>query len=269
MNTLQVLYKSSQFVVVHKPYDHKVNSNDPLEITVETLLLAKGIRCEEKQSKSLAHSFYWVHRLDYATSGVLCIGLSKEAARLASQAFEQRLVRKLYIALVRGHVSLEEVSKSVEEVQLIDDGFRHLHIHASLMRDRSTDFPYIFTTCSSLTSASDTTAKEKVLPSSTSLYLLETGEYAGAKASKVLLVPHTGRSHQLRVHCSHIGHVIVGDYTYSRRADSSPHRMMLHAYSINIPLTDSINVTTTDPFTMDSDWQPSTVYTQIEELSTL
>lgn len=39
----------------------------------------------------------------------------------------------------------------------------------------------------------------------TSICVLETGRYAGDKASKLLLQPHTGRSHQLRVHCKYIG----------------------------------------------------------------
>ena len=52
-------------------------------------------------------------------------------------------------------------------------------------------------------------AQDKVLPASTSVYLLETGSYDGEKASKLLLVPHTGRSHQLRVHCKYIGQYVL------------------------------------------------------------
>ena len=58
---------------------------------------------------------------------------------------------------------------------------------------------------------------------------------SGCPASKVLLQAVTGRRHQLRAHTHALGHTIVGDYTYSRGTDTSPYRMMLHAYHISIP----------------------------------
>lgn len=53
---------------------------------------------------SLKNGFYFVHRLDYPTSGVICIALNKNAARAASTAFEKRQVKKYYLALVHGHI---------------------------------------------------------------------------------------------------------------------------------------------------------------------
>ena len=50
----------------------------------------------------------------------------------------------------------------------------------------------------------------------------------------VLLLPKTGRRHQLRVHMAHVGHPIVGDYTYCGDGDAP--RMMLHAWSLTLPL---------------------------------
>ena len=42
----------------------------------------------------------FVHRLDYATSGVMCLALSKSAAKHAGKALEKRQVEKFYLALV-------------------------------------------------------------------------------------------------------------------------------------------------------------------------
>lgn len=53
---------------------------------------------------NLRHEFYFVHRLDYATSGVICIALNKPSAQAASNAFEKRKVKKYYLALVHGHI---------------------------------------------------------------------------------------------------------------------------------------------------------------------
>lgn len=77
-----------------------------------------------------------------------------------------------------------------------------------------------------------------------------------------------GRTHQLRVHCSAIGHPIVGDFTYSHKKDSSPYRMMLHAYYLRIPTgKELIEVCAPDPFvtTMDSNWVPQHVTHRLDE----
>lgn len=63
----------------------------------------------------------------------------------------------------------------------------------------------------------------------TLIVVLETGLFDNYPTSKVLIRPITGRRHQIRVHCSHIGHTIVGDYTYSNKKDVSPERMYLHS----------------------------------------
>ena len=57
----------------------------------------------------LRHYFHFVHRLDFVTSGVLCLALNKKAATAAAKCFEMRFAKKYYIALVRGHVSLEMI----------------------------------------------------------------------------------------------------------------------------------------------------------------
>lgn len=77
-----------------------------------------------------------------------------------------------------------------------------------------------------------------------------------------------GRTHQLRVHCSAIGHPIVGDFTYSHKKDSSPYRMMLHAYYLRIPTgKELIEVCAPDPFVtaMDSNWVPQHVTHRLDD----
>lgn len=69
----------------------------------------------------------------------------------------------------------------------------------------------------------------------------------------------SGRTHQLRVHCSAIGHPIVGDFTYSSGADDAPYRMMLHAHLLHIPLEPQpLLVSAGDPFlpAVDPKWLP-------------
>lgn len=87
---------------------------------------------------------------------------------------------------------------------------------------------------------------------------------------KVLSIKNlVGRTHQLRVHCSAIGHPIVGDYTYSLCTDNAPYRMMLHAYFLHIPLeNEPIHVIAPDPFTpsLDLKWAPQRCVNILEDL---
>ncbi|XP_061604129.1 RNA pseudouridylate synthase domain-containing protein 1 isoform X2 [Phyllopteryx taeniolatus] len=100
---------------------------------------------------------------------------------------------------------------------------------------------------------------ENAKPCQTALTVLEYGLYDGDRVTKVLLQPLTGRTHQLRVHCSAIGHPIVGDFTYSSGADDGPFRMMLHAHLLHIPLDlEPMLVCAGDPFlsSVDPKWLP-------------
>ena len=55
---------------------------------------------------------------------------------------------------------------------------------------------------------------------------------------------------QLRVHCHHLGHTIVGDYTYSSRRDLLPPRMFLHAARLVLDTRlERLDISTGDPFT--------------------
>lgn len=53
--------------------------------------------------------------------------------------------------------------------------------------------------------------------------------------SLVLLTLHTGRTHQIRVHLSHLGHPIIGDSLYGKKSDLI-NRQALHSYSIKLKL---------------------------------
>eukprot|EP01032_Pedospumella_encystans_P016374 gene16374-18684_t len=94
-----ILYLDSNYCVVDKP--HKVRMTGDFSITMEKLLLhwIPGIQIG---------SLKWIHQLDFATSGVLCVGLNRAAAAVASAAFEARTVKKQYLAVLQGHVNLDD-----------------------------------------------------------------------------------------------------------------------------------------------------------------
>ena len=49
----------------------------------------------------------------------------------------------------------------------------------------------------------------------------------------------TGRTHQIRVHCAHIGHALVGDEMYGAKVTENMKRAALHCYEVKIvhPIT--------------------------------
>eukprot|EP01041_Mallomonas_annulata_P006574 gene6574-13302_t len=94
-NSNLILYKSNNFCIINKPPDIRMNGD--FDITVEKLIL--NILPDITLS-----DIKWVHQLDYATSGVLCIGLHKDAGFLASTAFQNRTTRKEYMAILHGHL---------------------------------------------------------------------------------------------------------------------------------------------------------------------
>uniref|UniRef100_A0A1B6E762 Pseudouridine synthase RsuA/RluA-like domain-containing protein n=1 Tax=Clastoptera arizonana TaxID=38151 RepID=A0A1B6E762_9HEMI len=232
---IRVLHQSSNFIVLNKGHDILINSNDPTAKVSLEQQLNKAF--PTLANPNLRHSFYFPHRLDYATSGVICIALHKKACSAATSAFEGRITKKYYLALLRGHVSEEIVDISIA----IGEDSREIHSSHKMC-----------------------TAKETacLLPRNahTRLLILERGLYCQYPATKVLLRPITGRRHQLRVHCSYIGHTIVGDFTYSRRKDNIPYRTFLHAFRLVLPTSiEFLDIQTPDPFTKDklyNQWTP-------------
>lgn len=146
-----------------------------------------------------------VHRLDRETSGVLVIARNAFAARALTAAFRTRETRKFYVALVAG----EPEAPSGD-------------IRAPLLKRSDGRVAVIETGQSSYSE-------------------FTVVEHAHRKAAALLLQPHTGRTHQLRVHCQYMGCPILGDKLYSNEkgeelaADMGIKTLQLHAYRLIIP----------------------------------
>lgn len=234
IDDIEILHHSPHYIVLNKRYDLLINSNDPDELTVQAQLRHLFPHLADKQ---LGHEFRFSHRLDFATSGLLCISLNKSAAKAVTKCFTRGQVDKYYLALVRGHLSQEMLDISLP---IGDDMRPEWH----KIKMATAQNPYA--------------GPCKV--AHTRLLVLQRGLYSDYPATKVLLKPSTGRRHQLRLHLSHLGHTIVGDFSYSNRRDMWPYRMFLHAHRLVLPSPlDHIDVQTKDPFTPEDSrnkWVP-------------
>lgn len=243
-NCVDILHRSENFLVVSKPYDMYINSNNPEK--KDTLQFELKRILPNLANPSLFHEFHFVHRLDYATSGVICIALNKKAARAASNAFETRIARKFYLALLHGHI--DEPYFIIDKAIGID------------IREKKGNHKMC---------VSDSIYCEKPRKSCTVLVVLERGFRSGKPATKVLLCPETGRRHQLRVHCSYIGHTVIGDYTYSERKDVEPYRTFLHSFRLILNNDiENLDIRSIDPFQASeprNEWLPTNTVRVLDE----
>jgi tRNA pseudouridine32 synthase/23S rRNA pseudouridine746 synthase len=134
-----------------------------------------------------------VHRLDQATSGLLVLARHATVHRQLSALFRLRQVDKQYEALVTGHLQ----GQGLIDLPLCADWPRRprQQVHLTLGKPSLTHWQSL-------------------------------AYNATSHHTRVALLPHTGRTHQLRVHLLAIGHPIVGDTLYDQ-PDAG--RLMLHA----------------------------------------
>lgn len=239
---VEKLYESDNYLVVNKPFDMYINSEDKTEKNTVTYHIAFP---DSHLSLSL-FPLHFVQRLDYATSGVLCIAKNKFAAARAGKLFEQRVTEKYYLTIVRGHVTFEVAD--IEYNVGIDPNTANSSHQMLALTTSEASVRCIQSRC----------AQTRALR-------LETGYYENSPVTILLLKPITGRRHQLRVHCKAVGHTILGDYTYSGTVDSTPHRMYLHATRLVLPIPEEhLDIQTLIPFFSDasftSKWKSDTTY---------
>ena len=143
-----------------------------------------------------------VHRLDRFTSGVLLVAKNDAAHHALAAQFSSRQIEKVYLTLVHGNVKNE--SGRIER-PIARDPRRRVRMTARLNRGRAA------------------TSEYRVLERFDRFTLLE-----------VRIA--TGRTHQIRVHLSSIGHPVAGDTLYGAPAKSEAQpslgRYFLHAQRI-------------------------------------
>ena len=202
---LNILYRDDNTIAVDKPPGMLVHRSWIAE--EDTVFLLQTLRDQ------IGQRVYPVHRLDRPTSGVILFALSSEAARNMCSVFEQREIRKEYLAIVRGYTD--------------ENG----HINYPLREEPHkpeqqavTDYERIATV---------------ELP-------IAIGRYNTTRYSLVRVTPITGRMRQIRKHFHHIFHPLIGDTSHGEgrhnrlfREQFDCHRLLLHAHRLTLPHPDT------------------------------
>ena len=163
-----------------------------------------GITCDDKTFNAYLPDFEGclelIHRLDKETSGVVLVAKKSSFKEKMIDLFSKKEVHKTYFAIVDGEIRQEkgEIENYLAKKHVYEGGVIY-----------------------------GPTTKEKGKRAITLWKCLKKRR----EASLVQCEPITGRTHQIRVHLSGIGHPVLGDYQYGKRflCKVKPPRHMLHA----------------------------------------
>jgi 23S rRNA pseudouridine1911/1915/1917 synthase len=210
---LDVVYEDEHLLVVNKPPDMVVHPAPGHEGgTLVNALLARypDLAAAGGDRPGI------VHRLDRDTSGLILVSRSEKVHRALQRLFKDREVHKAYLALVHG---------------LVQPSWAR--IEAPIGRD-----PAHRQRMAVVQGGREAVTEYHVLESLSSAVGPAAGDYCLVRAE-----PHTGRTHQIRVHLASIGHPVVGDPVYGprRRTHLPLARQFLHAEQLGFrhPVTGS------------------------------
>lgn len=171
---LEVLYEDDHLLVVNKAAGIAVHPTEPDQTGTLAHAVAYHYQLQGEQIK-VRH----IHRLDKDTSGVLLIAKHAVAHALLDEALRKRLIKRTYLAVATGKISPKQGT-----------------IEAAIGRDRHHP------------------TRRRVSPTGDPAITHYQVITQLPEATIVQLELETGRTHQIRVHLSHIGHPLYGDTMY-------------------------------------------------------
>lgn len=214
---LEILYRDRWLVAINKPAGLLVHRS-----RIDTRATEFAV---QKLRDQIGQSVFLLHRLDRPTSGVLLFGLDKESARKMGDLFLRHQIEKTYRAIVRGHLPPEGIWDRPlgEKLDPISDAQADTSKPAQ-------------SACTAFASH-----RQWEVPFSA-------GKYPTSRYCEARFMPRTGRRHQIRRHCNHFAHPIVGDTTHGDRRHN---RLFREQLGINRLLLVASSVQFVHPFTGD------------------
>lgn len=193
---LDIVYEDDDVLLINKPFG--MPTHPAHEHQTDTLANALAYLCEQRKTPFV---FRAINRLDAGTSGLVLIAKHKLAASRLSEQMREKKIQKTYFAILHGNIHPD--FSEIEGYMRMEDGGRMKRIVCQKDEEGAT---YALTRYKRV--------------ASNDLF------------SAVLANPVTGRTHQLRVHFTSLGHPLCGDTLYGYpSADIS--RQALHSYRLS------------------------------------
>lgn len=224
---LHILYEDDDLLIVDKPAGVTVNSKDQVS-------LANGVAFYFKEH-GIKRKVRFLNRLDRDTTGCIVIAKSGLAQSLYQQQMDDNTFEKWYMATVEGIVEADEDSL-VLSMERSDDGI-HYEVNPKGKETR-TDYSVLYRHSSQPVDNSVNKSKNSVDIASKNVDIeLQNVDKSGQNVDKsvynsqecgyteVLVRLYTGKTHQIRVAFSHIGHPLVGDTLYGAQPTGQPFQL--------------------------------------------
>jgi 23S rRNA pseudouridine1911/1915/1917 synthase len=180
-----------------------------------------------------------LHRLDRNTTGIMLVAKSDEAHWRLARQFENRTIQKTYMAVIHGvpHLLADVIDMPIGKDKYVREkqAVRKLEAGGKPAVTKY-EIQEVFDSPPGITLDTGEHAADRNKPSPPGRFAL------------VKLTPKTGRTHQLRVHMTAIGHPMLGDTIYGGRALQAGEfrfaRQALHAYEITFVHPTTLNTIT-------------------------
>ncbi len=212
---MQILFQSSDVLAINKPAGLLVHSASYMKTQEPTVVawLVENFPHVKQVGDDPMHRPGIVHRLDKETSGVLCIALTQTYFEYLKKLFQTHAIKKTYYAICAG--TPKQKQGTIDIAIGIKSGTTKRTVFSNKM------------------------AK----PAVTEYSVEKTWEKNGEVFSLVRITPHTGRTHQIRVHMNYIGCPVIGDELYGGKANAKrASRHMLHCFSMEFVHTDGKHI---------------------------
>lgn len=229
---IKILFNKEGVIAIHKPagilvhvFAHQKNEKG---LTVVQWALKKFPEIKKVGDDTQFRPGI-VHRLDRETSGVLLLARTQKAFAFLKSLFQKQEIQKTYYAIVQG---VPKEKRGIITFPIgIKRGTTKRTIHPQKIGPAST---------------------EKILKRQkeaiTEYEVIRTMEKNGEKFSLVKIQPHTGRTHQIRIHMNAIHTPVIGDKLYGGKKNSLwTSRHMLHCESLSFDLQSGERVIIKDP----------------------
>jgi len=204
ITSLEILFENDDLIAVNKPHGLLVHRS---RIAPDVHEFALQILRDQ-----IGKPVWPVHRLDRKTSGVLLFTKAKELNSVVQQIFQNREIKKVYLALVRGFMPEEgTIDYAISNNSAPKDAITHY----TRLQNFEIDFPI--------------------------------GDFPTSRYSLLRVEPETGRFHQIRKHMKHISHPIFRDRPHGCnkqnrcwKKEFGLMKMLLHAQSLEFEYNEEI-----------------------------